>query len=150
MPTLIVHVTSETTSPAAAVASLGCVGDGDALAVGDLPADGVAPAEADADADGLPVAPAVGVGAAVPAGADADAEADAEAVADAVGLGLGLLGEGKQKMTRMQTCPGDDAAARGAADARPPVTPISPATSSGTAAKTARRLMTPLPRRAVR
>ena len=108
-------MTLETTSPAAAVASLGCVGDGDgdalpvgdALAVGDgLPADGVAPAEADAVA----VPPAVGVGAAdeaVPDGTVADADGDGaadEVTADELGLGLGLAppGEGKQKMIRMQ------------------------------------------------
>jgi hypothetical protein len=152
-PTFIDHVTSETTSPEAAVASLGCFGDGDALADDDRPADGVAPAEA--DADGVPVAPAVGVGAADEGaegaeGSEGSEGSEAEADADALGLGLGLLGAGKQKMTRMQTCPGDPAVACGAADARPPVNPISPAASSATAASVARRFMTALPRPAVR
>jgi hypothetical protein len=153
----------ETTSPEAAVASCGCVGDGDAdgLAVGDalsvgdgLPAVGVAPAEA--DAAGVPVGPVVGVGAAdeaVPEGTDADADGDGaadEAGADELGLGLGLglaleLGEGRQKMIRMHFCPVDWSACA-AASARPPVNAMSPATSNGTAASAAKRLMTVRPR----
>ena len=110
-------MTLETTSPEAAVASLGCVGDGDGdglpagdglplgdgLSAGDgPPADGVASAEA--DAAGVPVAPVVGVGAAdeaAPEGAVADADADGAAVADELGLGVAPPGEGRQKMIRM-------------------------------------------------
>jgi hypothetical protein len=94
-PTVIVHVALDTTSPGAALASLGVVGDGDGRPDGDRP-----------PADGVPVRPAPGVGttgAAVPVarGADADGEGAAVgAVAGALGLGLGAAG--KQKMIRMQ------------------------------------------------
>src|SRR6185437_919164 len=161
-PTVIVHVTLETTSPEAAVASCGCVGEGDAdglpvgdaLSVGDaLPAVGVASAEA--DVAGVPVGPTVGVGPvddAVPEGTAADAVGDGaadEAGADELGLGLGLeLGEGRQKMIRMQLW-SVDCPACGAASARPPVNATSPATSMGTAASAAKRLMTVRPRFAI-
>jgi hypothetical protein len=117
VPTVIVHVTLETTSPSAAVASLGCVGDGDGeadvLPVGDgLPADGVAPAEA--DAAGVPV------GDAAPEGTVADADGDAEGAvggALALGVGLGLPDEGMQRMSRMQVWLGVGCVACAAADA---------------------------------
>jgi hypothetical protein len=103
VPTVIVHVTLETTSPEAALASFGCVGDGDGDGL--LP-DGAALTGADALA--VPVAPAVGVGAvgvAEPEGADADADGEGvadEVVDDGLGAGLGLLGDGRQIMPRMQ------------------------------------------------
>ena len=71
-------------------------------------------ASAEADVAGGPVGPTVGVGAvdeAVPEGTVADADGDGaadETGADELGLGLGLeLGEGRQKMIRMQLCPVD-------------------------------------------
>jgi hypothetical protein len=149
VPTVIVHVTLETTSPSAAVASLGCVGDGDGdgeadwLPVGDgLPADGVAPAEV--DAAGAPV------GDAVPAGAVADADGAAEGPVDgalALGVGLGLPDEGMQRMSRMQVWLGVGCPACAAADAWPPPNPMSAAvTSSGTTTRAASLLTTAPPR----
>ena len=106
-------MTWETTSPEAAVASLGCVGDadgdglpvGDALPVGDgLPVEDGLSAGDGLPADGVPVAPVGGVGAdgvAAPEGAVADADGDGAAVADEPGLGVAPPGEGRQKMIRM-------------------------------------------------
>jgi hypothetical protein len=100
-PTVIVHVALDTTSPGAAVASLGVVGDGDALPAGNLPfAD--ATADATADAPGRLGRPTDGRGR---DGTGRDGTGDGagalgEAVADELGLGLG--DEGKQMMIRMQ------------------------------------------------
>jgi hypothetical protein len=99
--TVIVHVALDTTSPGAAVAFLGVVGDGDAL-----PADNLsladATADAAADAPGRPGRlgrPTDGMGR---DGAGDGAGALGEAAAGELGLGLGLEDEGKQKMIRMQ------------------------------------------------
>jgi hypothetical protein len=99
-PTVIVHVASDTTSPGAALASLGVVGDRDALAAGDVPlADGAAVA---ADGTGRLGRPTAGVGrAGVDSVAVGEGAAD-EAVDGGLELGLGLGDEGKQKISRMQ------------------------------------------------
>jgi hypothetical protein len=101
--TLIVHVALDTTSPGAAVASLGVVGDGDALPADNLPfAD--ATADAAADVPGRLGRPTDGMGRAGVGrdGVGDGAGAPGEAVAGELGLGLGLGDVGKQKMIRMQ------------------------------------------------
>jgi hypothetical protein len=93
--TVIVHVALDTTSPGAAVASLGVVGDGDARPAGDLPlADGTAVAAA--EVPGRPGKLTAGVG------RDGETDGEGAAVAGELALGLGLGDEGKQKMIRMQ------------------------------------------------
>jgi hypothetical protein len=96
--TLILHVALDTTSPGAAVASLGVVGDGDAL-----PADNLsfadATADAAADVPGRLGRPTDGMGR---DGVGDGAGALGEAVAGELGLGLGLGDVGKQKLIRMQ------------------------------------------------
>ena len=135
-PTVIVHVVLETTSPVAAVASWGCVGDGDAdgLPVVGLPVVGLEDGLALDAAPGLLDGPAAGVGA---------------ADVDGLGVGLGLADVGQQMMIRMQVLlgVGVGVGADPAADAWPPPSPRSPAVrSSGATASAASRLMTAPPR----
>jgi hypothetical protein len=98
--TVIVQVALDTTSPGAARASLGVVGDGEArpardaaLATG-VSADGVG-------TTGVPVTGEVGTG------SDTRTDGTGAARDEVAGeLGLGLGDVGKQKMIRMQAWPG--------------------------------------------